>query len=149
ALARRDVWRSGHEVLVRDGRVDHLRPMLEFLLPAIVGAADVERPGLMAYLEQQGLDASGRCAVVDGGYSGTIQTRLNALVGGGVHGFYMATDRRVSRLPEKWGVRAEACFHERTEPAPNGPVFIRQSFAAEKLLSADSPQVVRYWLDAY
>lgn len=138
------LWSRNAQVVVRDGEIGHLKRLLEALLPRILDQARTELPGIEAYLAEQRIDASGACAVVDIGYSGTIQRRLNRLLGGGVHGYYMATDERIDSLPQAWGVIAQGCFHHRAECAPLGPVFIRQSFIAEKLLSADDPQVVRY-----
>ena len=54
-------------------------------LPAVLAQGERELPGLEAYLHRQGLgEGRATAAVVDVGYSGTIQRRLNALLGGGL-----------------------------------------------------------------
>ncbi|AUM00942.1 hypothetical protein B4966_12810 [Rhodocyclaceae bacterium] len=150
SLYDRGLWRKGRKVQIRDEGIDDLLPVLDAVLPEVLRQAEAERGPLMRYLREVGLGRD-RCepaAVVDIGYSGTIQRRLNVLLGGGVHGYYMATDERAARVAEEFGVMAVGCFHDRAKPAPAGPTFIVQSFIAEKLFSSDDPQVVRYALAA-
>lgn len=147
-LYRSGVWKQGRPVTVRDEGIEALKPMLEALFPRIQEQAAIERVGMHAYLEQQGLVGDGMCAVVDVGYSGTIQRRLNAMLGGGVHGYYMATDVRSAALEVEFGAHARGCYHHRAPIGEQSPLFVRLSFLVEKLLSSDDPQVVRYWLDS-
>lgn len=146
-IYRRGLWSAGRPVTIRDNDIAHLAPLLEFLLPAILRQGDRERPGLLAYLGRQGLAADGDDAVVDIGYSGTIQRRLNALLGGGIHGYYMAADVRTEALSVAFDVRAEGCFHHRSALGDAAPIFVLRSFLLEKLLSSDDAQIIRYLCD--
>ncbi|MBC9070400.1 hypothetical protein IAI53_00285 [Thauera sp. CAU 1555] len=149
SLHDRGLWRKGRKVEVRDEDVDELLPVLEALLPRVMRQVAEEHGPLMSYLKGAGLDGEGRVAVVDIGYSGTIQRRLNVLLGRDVHGYYMATDERAAGVASEHGVLAEGCFHDQAKPAAAGPPLIAQSFIAEKLFSSDDPQVVRYEFDSY
>jgi FMN phosphatase YigB (HAD superfamily) len=146
ALFKRGLWSPGRPVMIRNEDISHLEPLLEALLPLILRQGRRERPGLLAYLAQQLLVDDGSCAVVDIGYSGTIQRRLNTLLGGGVHGYYMAADVRTEALSLAFNVRAEGCFHHRSALGDAAPIFVLRSFLAEKLLSSDDAQVIRYLL---
>lgn len=146
SLYDRRLWSRGRKVMIRDERTRHVEPLLEALLPLILCQGAVERPGLVASLAQKKLATDGSCALVDIGYSGTIQRRLNSLLGGGVHGYYMATDTRTESLSRTFGVRVQGCFHHRFSHGDDAPEFFRRSFVAEKLLSSDDPQVIRYGL---
>jgi len=146
ALFKRGLWSPGRPVMIRNEDISHLEPLLEALLPRILQQGSRERPGLLAYLAQQRLVDDGSCAVVDIGYSGTIQRRLNTLLGGGVNGYYMAADVRTEALSLAFNVRAEGCFHHRSALGDAAPIFVLRSFLAEKLLSSDDAQVIRYLL---
>ncbi|QTQ32636.1 putative haloacid dehydrogenase (HAD) [Aromatoleum bremense] len=143
-LFEQGLWRKGKPVDIRDGDIDALRPLLDALLPAILRQAELERRGLVAYLNEQGVSGTSATTVVDIGYSGTIQHRLNALLGGGVNGYYMATFLNTESMEARFDVRAEGCFCHRAAQGEGAPLFIRRSFFAEKLLSSDDPQVIRY-----
>jgi hypothetical protein len=145
-LSARGIWEEGRllEVSARVNGVS--RELLEALLPAVLAQAEQERPAIMAYLQQMGL-GKGQHAVVDVGFSGTIQRGLNALIGGGLDGYYMATLANAQAMERQYEVRALGayCHHA---PLNNVPAFIRNGFVLEKLLSADDAQVMCYRLRA-
>jgi hypothetical protein len=69
-----------------------LKKLLEALAPAILENAADERAALLRYLGDQGvLDDGERCALVDIGYSGSIQRAVEKMVGRSLRGFYMLT----------------------------------------------------------
>jgi hypothetical protein len=147
-LEARGVWRRSVSVEVREREIVHLLPLLEALLPAVLAQGQREWPGLEAYLRGQQIDEDRtRAAVVDVGYSGTIQRRLNALLGGGLGGYYMATLEDTASMEADFGAQAQGCYFHQVPGGGKGPPFIRLSFITEKLFSSDDPQVVRYALN--
>lgn len=144
-IERRGLWKRGKPLEVRGKNVDHLRPLLDHLLPAILSQAASEKPALMAYLHKMNL-AGGRHAVVDVGYSGTIQARLIRLLGHPVDGYYMITTTTARAMAEEHGVLARGCFGDGLVPDSQELGLYRQSFELEKLLSSDESQIVRYRL---
>lgn len=145
-LIDRGLWERSELVEVSAAGLGRLPAVLEALLPAIVAQGEQERPALMAYLKAQQL-GEGHHAVVDVGFSGTIQRGLNALLGGGIHGYYMATLNNTLPMETEFGVRACGAYFDHA-PLDAAPLFIRKSFAVEKMLSADDTQVMRYVIDA-
>lgn len=143
-FARQGLLHANELVKVIDGQIDHLKPLLAALLPRILAQAQTEQPGLMTYLNEMGLNDEGMSAVVDVGYSGTIQGRLNQLLDRKVHGYYMMTDRRAESVADRYAVIVKGCFDQYHHASPNGTAMLVQSFDLEKLLSSDEAQVIRY-----
>lgn len=147
-IAMQSEWRRDKLVEVVDEKIDHLKPLLAALAPKIIAQGQVEHPGLMAYLDELGLNSEVNVAVVDIGYAGTIQGRLNRLLMRKVHGYYMITDQRADVVSRQHGVLAQGCFGQGITADANAPALLSQSFALEKLLSSDDAQVVRYLLNS-
>jgi FMN phosphatase YigB (HAD superfamily)/glycosyltransferase involved in cell wall biosynthesis len=131
-------------VEVMNGEIDHFKPLLAVLLPRILEQAKAELPGLMAYLKGMGLGEDKKCAVVDVGYSATIQGRLNELVDGKVHGYYLMTDSRAEVVADRYAVDIKGCFGQYVQQSQDSSAMLMQSFDLEKLLSSDEAQIVRY-----
>jgi FMN phosphatase YigB (HAD superfamily) len=140
-------WPYDKPLSVTDGDITELAPLLRKLKSNIFSQARRERPGLLAYLTSMGLDQPIRSAVVDIGYSATIQDRLNKLLDNKIHGYYLATDRNAATVSSQHGVIAQGCYAHYADSESNTSAIYRMSFQLEKLLSADEPQVVRYHLD--
>ncbi len=128
----------------KEGRVDHLVPLLKSVEQDILEKVAQERPALLRYLAEKGLDHDNRQAVVDVGYGGSIQGYLNRMLSRKVHGYYLMTDDRASRVAKTYGVILRGCFCENAVQSPNAPAIYRYSFSVEKLLSASEPQVEYY-----
>lgn len=143
-LASQRLLHANGLVKVMDGQIDHLKPLLCALLPRILAQAQTERPGLLAYLNEIGLNDEKKSAVVDVGYSGTIQGRLNQLLDRKVHGYYMMTDRRAESVSNRYAVIVKGCFDQYHPTSPDATAMLVQSFDLEKLLSSDEAQVIRY-----
>lgn len=131
-------------VQVMNGEIDHLKPLLAALLPRILEQAKLELPGLMAYLNGMGLGDSQQCAVVDVGYSATIQARLNQLMDDRVDGYYMMTDSRAESVSNRFATEIKGCFGQYVLKSPGASAMLMLSFDLEKLLSSDEAQIVRY-----
>lgn len=142
------LWREDQWVEVIDNDIRALRPVLEALQGDLLEQAAQERPAMMAYLQSTALSSGDSAAVVDVGYSGTIQAQLNGMLARPVHGYYFITDKDIGQVLEPLGVWAQGCFLDQATRLQPGAELYRQSFQLEKLLSADETQLVRYELDA-
>lgn len=146
-LCRRGLWSPGQLVTVSGGQPDgQLQALLDELTPRILAAAAAERGPMLAYLEQEGLTAAagaGGLALVDVGYTGTIQGRLCELTGREVHGYYMITRAAVARVRQRHGVRTAGCFGDDLE-APEQSPLLRYNMPLEMLMGSDDPQVACY-----
>jgi hypothetical protein len=143
-FARQGLLNASQLVEVTDGQIDHLKPLLAALLPRILAQAQAERPGVMAYLNEMGLNDGKKFALVDVGYSATIQGRLNQLLDSEVHGYYMMTDNRAEWVANRHGVTVKGCFGQYVHPTTDATAMLVQSFDLEKLLSSDQAQIIRY-----
>jgi hypothetical protein len=95
-----------------------------------------------------GLNDGKKFALVDVGYSATIQGRLNQLLGNKVHGYYMMTDSRARAVSSRFDVMVQGCFGQYVHFTEDATAMLRQSFDLEKLLSSDEPQIIRYNLQS-
>jgi FMN phosphatase YigB (HAD superfamily) len=143
-LNRRGLWPSGRIVQLEE-EAGLPKALLEAFLPRIVERATVELPGLLAYLRRSGLPTAETSAVVDVGYSGTVQGALISLLGRKVHGYYLMTSEKVEVVCNRYEVFAKGCYGERLGKRARGMAALwRYSFLLEILLSSDEPQVECY-----
>lgn len=143
----RGFWKKGEHLTIQDAQIAHLVPLLEYLAPKIFKQSEKEHPALIQYLRQKGMLERWKTAVVDVGYSGTIQAALNKLIDDDVHGYYLLTDSAIDKLILQHDVVAQGAYYHSAEAGINAPVMLRQSFILEKLLSSDDAQVVHYTLN--
>lgn len=141
-LDRHGLWPAGKPVEVKDG-IRHLLPVLEALSERIITRARIERPALQAYLHQMGLNG-GSTAVVDVGYSATIQQRLCEILGEDVNGYYLLTSAKTQSVCDRHGVFAQGYYGHRVVGGKGASPLWRQSFVLEMLLSSDDAQVACY-----
>ncbi|MCP1688389.1 FMN phosphatase YigB (HAD superfamily) [Pseudomonas nitroreducens] len=146
-LIEAGVWREDQLVEVIDNDTRALRPVLEALQGDLLEQAAGERPAMMAYLQSTALSTGETAAVVDVGYSGTIQAQLCGLLERPVQGYYFITDKDIGQVLEPLGAWAQGCFLDQATRLQPGAELYRQSFQLEKLLSADETQLLRYELD--
>lgn len=147
-IDRRGLWERGKLLEIRGNNIEHIKPLLNHLQPVIMERAATEKPALMAYLASMGLaEATSRAAVVDVGYSGTIQARLIRLLGRPVDGYYLITNTTAGGMSRVHNVKARGCFGEGLVPDSRELGLYRQSFELEKLLSSDESQIVHYRLE--
>lgn len=145
-LVTRGLWSEGDLVEITSDGIGSLDGILKALLPAILDHGRSEQPAILQYFDDCGLNDEGRFAVVDVGFSGTIQRGMNQLLGRKIHGYYMATLESAVAMQEQFGVTASGSYFDGA-PRENAPLFIAKSFVSEKLLSANDTQLVRYSRD--
>ncbi len=140
-------WREEQQVEVIDNDIRSIVPVLQALQAELLEQGARERPAMMAYLQSTPLALAQNTAVVDVGYSGTIQAQLTRLLARPIHGYYFITDKDIGQVVEPLGVWAQGCFLDQATRLQPGAELYRQSFQLEKLLSADDTQLLRYELD--
>ncbi|HBV21296.1 MAG TPA: hypothetical protein DEF07_06215, partial [Nitrosomonas sp.] len=144
ALSQSKIWPKTKRVAVEADNIDHLKPLLQALEERILNQAEQERPGLMTYLHDIGLNKDSTAAIVDIGYAATAQERLNQLLEHKVHGYYLMTLDRAEQVALAHQVIAQGYYCHYAEPTATEPIMYRKSFTIEKFLSADDAQIVCY-----
>lgn len=137
------LWPQGRKVAVSGGRIDHLIPVLDRLAPEILAIARQEEAAMRSYLEESGLKASGTTAVVDVGYSGSIQARLCEMLQRPVNGYYMVTRLAAQQIRDRFGVTIRGCFGQEQE-GQTSPPTLRYNVPLEMLMGSDDPQIRCY-----
>jgi len=108
-----------------------------------------EKEGALGYLRQMGFFDEGDKAVVDIGYSGTLQRILNDVSPDRpVHGYYMVLYRTIDTLLKREGARAKGLFGDRIDPYLKDLSIDRYSLFYEMVLSSVNGPVVNYAQDA-
>lgn len=143
----RGYWNKGKLVEIQNEDVSEIKPLLEFIMTDILNESEAEKEGLLKYLSEESFLNSAHKAVVDVGYSGTIQKALIKIVEDRVDGLYMATSESVNKGLSK-NSKAYGCFIEGANPVhSDDSLLLRQSFELEKLLSSNDTQIVKYDID--
>jgi predicted HAD superfamily hydrolase len=143
-LCRKGLWNAEQFVEV-NGDISHLKPMLEELAEKIFVRRRAERPGLTAYLNGIGLNNASLAAVVDVGYSGTIQGMLSRFLKKPIHGYYMLTSAKSRKIYERYDAFAHGYYGSQIagDDSSVSPLW-RRSFELETFLSSNDPQVICY-----
>ncbi|PWB82235.1 MAG: hypothetical protein C3F08_00195 [Candidatus Methylomirabilota bacterium] len=143
-LCRKGLWQAGCPVEVK-GDIRHLKPVLEALTEKIMARSRAERPALIAYVNSVGLNHASAAAVVDVGYSATIQGMLSGFLKKPIQGFYMLTSAASQEVCDRYGVSAHGYYGSRIAAGdPDVSPLWRRSFELETFLSSDDPQVICY-----
>ena len=88
-------WSPKRQVAVGHGQIGHnVLQLLDAVQDDIFAQAAAERPALQAYLRKMGFENGERTAIVDIGYSATVQDRVSLFTSKPVHGYYMMTIAR-------------------------------------------------------
>lgn len=139
------LWNNSRKVEVRNKDISNIEPVLQYLLPEIMECASNENKAMSHYLESTGITHKQDVAIVDVGYSGTIQKSLIQLLDKPVNGFYMATSNLIRNDLNPQAL-AEGCFVSNSlENFADSRIFSK-SFALEQLLSANDAQIAKYVL---
>lgn len=141
-------WSADKVFEIKGGDVSEVSNLLQEIQVDIYRQAEAERPPLLNYLSGKGVLDCPDPVLVDVGYSGTIQSSLNRLLGMAIRGQYMATDTGSEGIYPLGKKNAEGYFADNVKRSPSAPFVLRESFLLEKLLSSDDAQVVNYGFDA-
>lgn len=143
-LARFGLWPIDRKVEVKNESTHHLEPVLKAIADHIKTRAAFERPNLLKYLKKMQLDQPIASAVVDVGYSATIQGRLSKLLDKKIHGYYLLTSAKAKKICDRYGVLARGFYGESLVAGIDASPLWRRSFELEMLLSTDDAQVMYY-----
>lgn len=141
------IWPKGKKVAISGGRIDHLIPLLDVLSEEILALARQEERAVRGYLEDSGLNEPGSIAVVDVGYSGSIQARLCEMLGRPVDGYYMVTRPSAQKVRDRFGVKLRSCFGVEQEEGQSPSPTLRYNVPLEMLMGSDDPQIRCYRQD--
>lgn len=146
-ICSKGLWKKGKLVEADNENTAEVKDVLNYLLPDLIKDATEERNNLIKYLTDVDFTVTENKAVVDVGYSGTIQKALIKLLSEPVHGFYIATKDDIQHGLVK--AIASGCYVDRSQGTINeNSLIFRNSFVLEKLLSSNDSQVVKYVPDA-
>ena len=124
--------------LMRDAAI--VQCVADLLTDEIVPHVRRAHMGFMAYAGQCGLLDAGRAGLVDVGYSATMQSAIQNILGLGLTGFYMATTDAAGKVGDAAGY-AFAAFAEGAEADGFSAVF---GLLLEAVLTAPHGQVTGY-----
>ncbi|WP_100154008.1 HAD-IA family hydrolase [Snodgrassella alvi] len=145
-IYRKNLWVKDEKLTIKNKNIEKILPLLEFLQADIMREAKTEKQALMIYLEEVGLLSNNSCAVVDIGYSGTIQRALNKLLKKPIHGYYFATIvSSIEGLANN--VKIKGCYVNNGNDLFCDSKIYSHSFELEKLLSANDSQIIKYVID--
>ena len=146
-LYRRVGWSPKRQVAVLHGQIgSDVLQLLDAVKDDIFAQAAAERPALQAYLREVGLQNGEQTAIVDIGYSATVQDRVSLFTDEPVHGYYMMTLAQAHAVADRHGSIVRGCFVEGVSGSETASAMYENSFLLEKLLSSNDAQVVRYHL---
>ena len=150
ALQREGHWPRTRNVTIADGNIAAIRPVLKALAPEIIAQARAERAPMLAYLREIGLDSDDArpAAVVDVGYSASIQDRLCTLLARPVHGLYMLTRDGAAQVGARHQVTIRGGYAENLRAPSEHPLNL-YNVPMEMLMGSDDPQIRHYVQDAH
>jgi hypothetical protein len=122
--------------------VEKILDILTSALPALNDHAKTEREPLNGYLKQEGIYEHETAALVDLGYSASIQRWLHRITSQKMVGFYFATTKVVNDF-EAEDNRVLACFATDCGAFRSPPVY-RYALTLESWLTAPTGQVLRF-----
>lgn len=143
-IYRRRLWQRDRPVRIKNGNIHAVIKLLDYLAPRIISIAESEQDALKDYLQLSGLSDTKNMAVVDVGYSGTIQSRIMELLDCKIHGYYIMTSRKGKDVIEKYDVNMIGAVHNYVDHTTRLPVLYLRNFQFEKFLSSDAAQLLYY-----
>jgi FMN phosphatase YigB (HAD superfamily) len=140
--------RLGEEAIQRSGALPEDRPrfvgLLEQCMDLLVAEAAVARERYQRYAEN--VIAGRRAALVDIGYSATIQKALANFVENIAGGYYFVTTDNV-RSVESFGQFAKGCFGDQINPFHSDIPLYQYSLLFEAVLTAPHGQLLGFAAD--
>lgn len=106
--------------------------------------AHESRDRFFNYLDQIGFDRQGRSALVDLGYSGTIQAMLQNILGVGLDGYYFAVNKGVAKVSSDLPGRAFGYFGDGRDDNSPMSIVLAYSLIFEAVFSAPRGRVIGY-----
>ncbi|MFN7093802.1 MAG: rhamnan synthesis F family protein [Burkholderiales bacterium] len=122
-----------------------IQPKVANYYEPILQQAQIEREAYLHYIRQIGLDTSQKTAVVDLGYSGSIQYYLAKMLGSNLHGYYFVLNDEY--LAEKYiGNTMKACFEAGNNYLQAKDPIFKYHLILEAILTAADGQLINFKL---
>lgn len=142
----------GKDVLDREVRLPHDRDeidqYLSIIYPSIQAQADSDKALFLDYWQQQVANAK-QPAIVDIGYSGTLQKAMIKLTGQGLKGYYFVTNESAKQIITLGG-QCHSCFgHLLPFDQMNDLTIHRYSLLLEAIMTSPEGQLKRFKRSAH
>lgn len=140
----------GYENL--DGKVflpqdlEKLKPLAAYIFETNKKTFDTKSVNTIKYLEHKKLFDDSKKAIVDIGYSGSMQKFLNEVSGKPIHGLYMITNNTIQANIGKPGIFTKGLFADNTDPADTTTTIQKYNLFYETILSSINGSVKSYKL---
>lgn len=122
---------------------DDVTAAVDKLRNLIVSLGEKEKCEIGKYFENEGLNRNEMTAVVDVGYSSTIQSNLQTILDRPLVGFYMCLFDTGFQVESRGGF-AFGCIEEGCKPWTSNEPVMRKSLLMEAFLTAPHGQVLRF-----
>ncbi|MNB84018.1 putative S-adenosylmethionine-dependent methyltransferase [compost metagenome] len=109
--------------------------------------AETERIGYLKYIEHNNLMGKD-IAVVDVGYSGTIQYYISKLLDQSTTGYYFVTSNKIKGTSYK-GNRMYGCFGENENYLTTSSAIYKYQLLLESILTSDQGQLINFEVNQY
>ena len=132
-----DKTKDNDIVLPRD--IDEVMELLSPYMPEILKRASIERSAYIKYISES-VDDINDAAIVDVGYSGTIQYFLSKMLKTNIDGLYLST--RVEKKPEILGCNCISAFPVMDTSEEHTNLIFKNQLFLEALLKAPFGQLI-------
>ena len=112
----------------------------------LIEEAKIERKSFIDYFKNLEFEESNRIAIVDIGYSGTIQSALSELLHHPINGYYFVTETKASKFQYSESF-CKAYFGEYIDPYDKTLPIHRYSLLLEAVLTAPTGQLIKFVTD--
>ena len=134
---------GGNELVVLPGDEAKVKQYVLDHRDAIAGYCIEQSAAFSAYMAALDIDPAGRCTLVDLGYAGTIQHRLQKILQRPLDGFYMITNLAAQQVEEAGG-QIQGFFNDALHLKRSMQPVEAHSLALEAVFTAPHGQVVGY-----
>jgi hypothetical protein len=124
--------------------IEKLKPLAEYIFQTSQDTLKKKKKNAIKYLKSKKLFNSSKKAVVDIGYSGTMQKYLNDIVGKPIHGLYMVTFNTIQYNIGKPGIFTKGLFGDNIDPYGKTLPIDKYSLFYEMILSSQKGPVKEY-----
>jgi predicted HAD superfamily hydrolase len=139
---------SVHSTVFIPADLTKIKKLCYHLLDRCEDRFSAEKEFSLGYLKEMGLFSPGNKAVVDIGYSGTLQRILNDVSGDEpIHGYYMVLYKTFDALLKNPAARGRGLFGDRIDPYRKELSVDRYSLFYEMILSSVRGPVTHYIQD--
>ena len=127
--------------------LERIKPLAYQVYNENKGLLEKDRKRALRYLEEKGLLDKKKKAMVDIGYSGSMQRLLNNISSEPVHGLYMVTYNTIKTQIDRIDIFTKGLFGDNINPFSEKPFINKHSLFYEMVLSSVKGPVERYTVE--